>query len=238
LLLIHRYEILASTNDEAKRLIGEGAAAHGTTVTADSQTGGRGRAGRVFVSPAGGLYMSVVIAGCQGDGGIDSPALLTVAAGVAVTRALEDALSIETGIKWVNDIIYKGKKVGGILAETYGGFAVVGIGLNLRTESLSPELPEAGSLLDVAGELKPYELAEVVRDRLLELCDNFDKPAVIGEYRRKSVLLGKPVTVFAGDNSCDAVAVGIGADGELIISLPDGTRQALTYGEVRVRQVL
>jgi len=168
----------------------------------------------------------------------DNAHLLTVTAAVAVCRALD----IDVGIKWVNDIIYKDKKVGGILVEMCGNnrlrreshdradgdfnpngsFAVVGIGLNIHTKEFPPDLPHAGSLPVV---VEP----RVIRDKLLELCDNFDKSAIIDEYRRKSILLGKTInSPFA------ATVLDIGRDGELIVRDEYGKIQNITYGEVRI----
>ncbi len=121
-----------STNDVAKALAAEGAD-DGTVVVADEQTGGRGTKGRGWHSAPGlGLYASVILRPGRSD-----IALIPAMAGVAVAEAVRAAAGIEARLKWPNDIVWRGKKLGGILSESAFrgdevGYVVVGIGLNLR----------------------------------------------------------------------------------------------------------
>jgi BirA family biotin operon repressor/biotin-[acetyl-CoA-carboxylase] ligase len=129
---IYRLATCTSTNDVAKTLAQEGAE-EGTIVVADEQTGGRGTKGRGWHSARGlGLYASVILRPRRSD-----ISLLPAVAGLAVTDAIRRAAGLETRLKWPNDIVWRGKKIGGILSEGafLGGaasYVVVGIGINVR----------------------------------------------------------------------------------------------------------
>ena len=133
--IVHRFETVPSTNDAARALALQGAA-HGTAVLAKEQTRGRGTKGRAWHSPAGlGLYASFILRG-PGGGALPSPHLIPLAAGLAASDAVLETSGVECGLKWPNDIVHGGKKLGGILSEGVSGgaggdFAVVGIGLNV-----------------------------------------------------------------------------------------------------------
>ena len=131
-------------------------------LTADSQTTGRGRLGRSFVSPPGtGLYMSLLSAPPPGaDCG-----LITVLAAVAVCGAIEEMTALQPKIKWVNDLFLRGKKVCGILAETAGERVIVGIGVNLAPAPLPPELEGTVGFLD-CGDVRERLAAEIARGLL------------------------------------------------------------------------
>ncbi|MCL2371039.1 MAG: biotin--[acetyl-CoA-carboxylase] ligase [Firmicutes bacterium] len=234
--IIH-YKSLLSTNDLAKKMAIEDSP-HGTAIIADTQESGRGRIGKNFASPIGGVYMSVIIGDCNGvvsrQTTVPVTTLLTVAAAVAVIDAIKTALGIDAGIKWVNDIFYEGKKVGGILTETAGDSAVVGVGLNLRTKKLPADLPNAGSLLSVAGDVTTKQVAEAIQKQLLDILADFDPQAILDKYRQRSILIGKRVLVTAGDISYEATAVKISDDGALVVEKDDGAKTALTYGEANL----
>src|SRR5512135_1982562 len=133
--IVHRFESVPSTNDTA-RAMALGGAAHGTAVLAGEQTSGRGMRDRAWHSAPGlGLYVSFVLRGPE-DGAVPFPHLVPLAAGLAASDAVLEAAGLETKLKWPNDILVEGKKLGGILAEgvgagAAGGFVVVGIGLNV-----------------------------------------------------------------------------------------------------------
>lgn len=142
------FDTIGSTNDVAAALAGN-ACSEGAAVIAGAQTAGRGRRGRVWFSPPGaGLYMSVVLAPASA---VSEPeratALLTIAAGVALSEALEAATGLRTSIKWPNDLLVDGRKLAGILAEGVVESAtssvrsvVLGFGINVSPASYPPEL--------------------------------------------------------------------------------------------------
>jgi BirA family biotin operon repressor/biotin-[acetyl-CoA-carboxylase] ligase len=158
--LILRFESLPSTNTEAARQARQGAP-EGLCVVAREQTEGRGRAGRVWISPAdAGLYFSIVLRPER------LPArawpLLTLMAALAVHDALQSACLIEIDIKWPNDILWSERKLCGILAETveheHGRAVVLGIGINLNDQAFPPELKGiATSISAITGEATAAE---------------------------------------------------------------------------------
>lgn len=133
--IVHRLASVSSTNDAARALALNGAA-HGTAVLAGEQTRGRGTKGRAWHSPPGlGLYASFILRG-PGVGPVPFPHLLPLAAGLAATDAILAAAGIGVRLKWPNDLVHAGKKLGGILSEGVTGtasedFAIVGIGVNV-----------------------------------------------------------------------------------------------------------
>ena len=154
---LQAFESLDSTNNYLKKLAAEGAA-EGTVVIADEQTAGRGRMGRSFASVAGcGIYMSMLLR--PADCTPDCAQSLTAVCAVAVCRAIEKVCGRAPGIKWINDLYLRGKKICGILCESSVkngkvDYAVLGIGLNVTTriEDFPEELREtAGSLLTQTG---------------------------------------------------------------------------------------
>lgn len=220
-----------STNERAKELA-LGGAPHGTLVTADEQTAGRGRQGRQWVAPPGkALLMSVVLRHLGG-----AQAHLPLAAAVATCEASElSTPPVHCTIKWPNDVWIDGRKLAGILVEgrPQEGWAVLGIGLNVATPE--DEFPEelrgiATSLAVAAGREPP--LIDDVLDHLLaaleaRLADSPD--AIVGEWRERDALLGEAVRWQGGEGT----ATGIDESGALIVETPAG-RVTLDAGEVHL----
>lgn len=133
--LVYQFDLLGSTNDKLKELALQGAP-EGTLVFAKKQTKGRGRLGRVWHSPQGGFYVSVLLYPLSAKRITDLPFLV----GVAATQTLQQVLPkmVEVSLKWPNDILLNGKKVAGILSEAFetekffGG--IIGIGINVNTQ--------------------------------------------------------------------------------------------------------
>ncbi|MDR3311918.1 MAG: biotin--[acetyl-CoA-carboxylase] ligase [Spirochaetaceae bacterium] len=251
---LYVFSEIESTNTWAKKQAAEkGETLHGTVFLAERQTAGHGRLGRPFFSPASGLYLSIVFC----PRGPINPAHFTAAAAVAVCMALGDLYNADCRIKWVNDIFLKGKKVCGILCEGIGGLetgrveaVVAGIGINLREPSggFPPEIAHvAGAVLTEAasaGWLIPTRrnelAAAVIRYALKFFSDENLRPAMLEEYRRRSLILGREVTVhpLAGvsadgeDGSYRARAVAITDDAALVVQTPDGGQRVLQAGEV------
>src|ERR1041385_3324676 len=146
---ILRFDSLPSTNTEAARQASLGAP-EGLCVVAREQTAGRGRQQRAWVSPKdAGLYFSIVL-----RPKLDARAwpLVTLAAALAVSDALLEACALETDIKWPNDLLAGGRKLCGILAETFdtprGRAAVLGIGVNLTNRAFPPEILSAATSVE------------------------------------------------------------------------------------------
>ncbi|MBQ2730079.1 MAG: biotin--[Clostridia bacterium] len=234
------YDSLDSTNTVAVERMKNGCRQWYTVVSA-SQTGGQGRLGRSFFSPADtGLYMSIVLYPDE-----NRRELLTGTAAVAVCEALEKEFSLVPKIKWVNDIFIDGRKVCGILAKgvvTDGGFgAVLGIGINV----FCPEGGFPDDIKDTAGYLF-NDRKELIRERLCaavierfkdryEKIGRDDSPA---EYRKRCLTVGKPVTVIPSgcpEKARPATALELDDRYRLSVMYKDGTTETLSSGEVSVR---
>lgn len=225
------HRLTDSTNQRAKELADAGAP-HGTVVTADEQTAGRGRQGRSWVAPPGSaVLMSVVVRNLDEAG-----ALLPLATAVAVCEAAESVAPVRCAIKWPNDVWVERRKLCGILVEgrPAAGWAVVGIGLNVRTprDAFPPELRETATSLAASGADASVE--ETV-DALLAMLDRrlSASPAdVLGEWRARDALLGSEIRW--GERS--GVAAGIDDEGSLLVDT-DAGRVALGAGEVHLERV-
>ena len=228
-----------STNRVAKELAAQGAP-EGTLVVAQRQSSGRGRLGRSFFSPEGGIYMSMVL---RPQIMAEKALLITTCGAVAVARAIEKICGCETGIKWVNDIFVKGKKVCGILAEAgfSGGadcpeYVILGIGINVKKQSVPEELEGIVGCLEEYGACPADNmlLIEAVWEEFSELYQTLSTAVYMEEYKRRSILLGREVAVLAADGDYRAVVTDIDKEGHLVVER-DGTEYVLSSGEVSVR---
>lgn len=243
--LLQFYPTLDSTNTLAKALGAQGAP-HGTVIIAGAQTGGRGRMGRSFHSPAGtGLYFSAIL---RPDCDATELMHLTCAAAVAVTDAIENLCGFRPGIKWINDLVWGKLKVAGILTElslvpgsTKVAFAVVGIGVNCNQAEADfpPELSSIATSLSIAigKPVSPAALAAAIIEKLSSMSASLlsDKAAIMDRYRSNCITLGQEVSLHRADTVTHAKAVGIDDDGALLVCHPDGRTEAVNSGEASVR---
>ena len=219
-----------STNTYLKNLAAT--APDGLAVIARRQSGGRGRVGRAFASPEGGLYLSMLLR-------LDAePGALTACAAVAVRRAIKAVCGLDADIKWVNDLLLGGKKVCGILAELVDGAVILGVGLNVNTGALPPEVPNAASLAEISG--REYELPALAAAIITEL-DALAAayPGCVGHYRAEYAAAclnpGREVLIVRGRLREPAYAEALGEDFSLLVRYPDGRREGITFGEVSLR---
>lgn len=232
------FKTVDSTNNFAKSLAQLGAV-HGTAVISEQQTAGRGRMGKTFHSPNNqGIYMSVVI---RPKLTIDHALMITSCAAVAVAQAIENVSGLSCGIKWVNDIYAGGKKLCGILTEAAVGveqggldYAVIGIGINVLNTTFPKELEDiATSIRALTGKsVSRSRLAAEVLNCLEKQLDCISSQEFIEEYRRRSILIGKQITLTRNDVSENVLAVGIDSFGKLIIRKDNGTEEAISSGVV------
>ena len=228
-----------STNNALKRMPD---APHGTTLVTGRQTAGRGRQGRTFISPEGGVYISVLLRPKA-----KAAELLHLApmAAVAVRRAILDTCGVAVEIKWPNDLVCAGRKLVGILTEltqTDGApCVIVGAGVNCNTDpaDFPPEVRRiATSLRDITGEtVDPNALARNMVRRLAELDAALltEKEAWLAEYAAACVTLGKEVQILSGQERKTAFAEGIDENGALLVRFANGETAAVSTGEVSVR---
>jgi len=225
------HRVTDSTNERAKELA-LGGAPHGTLVTADEQTAGRGRQGRQWVAPPGkALLMSVVLRHLGG-----AQAHLPLAAALAACEASELSVPhLHCTIKWPNDVWIDGRKVAGILVEgrPQEGWAVLGIGLNVATsaDEFPDELREIATSLAVAASGQaptvPVVLAHLLDTLETRLGDNPD--TIIASWRERDALSGRLVRWSGGEGT----ATGIDESGALIVVTSSG-RVTLDAGEVHL----
>jgi BirA family biotin operon repressor/biotin-[acetyl-CoA-carboxylase] ligase len=238
--LVYRPAI-SSTNDEARRLARAGAP-EGMLVVADYQTVGRGRLERRWEAPAGSsLLMSLVFRPHLAAHQVQR---LTMICGLAAVEAIEAQTGLYVGLKWPNDLVIDGAKLGGILTEIeLAGkrvdYAVVGIGLNVN---LDPgQLPQ--DLLMVATSLSHLLGREVERlpllRALLQAVEVRYKALNAGqlpqaEWAERLVTLGQWVAVSAMGACVEGVAEGVNEDGALLVRLANGRLETILAGDVSI----
>ncbi len=213
---------------------------------AEQQTAGRGRRGRAWVSPlAAHLYLSVLR---RFEGGLARLGGLSLVAGVAVAEALRDRLGVAVGLKWPNDLLVDGRKLGGILVEgggEHGGpvQAVIGIGINVRMPAAmakdigQPWIDLASASPGIA--LQRSRIAAAVLEHVIRAFDRFDAHGLspfLERYRALDMLAGQAIDVHAADGVHAMQALGLAADGGLRVRRDDGGESILHSGEVSVRR--
>ncbi|MBE6546799.1 MAG: biotin--[acetyl-CoA-carboxylase] ligase [Ruminococcaceae bacterium] len=225
-----------STNNEAKRHALSGTDVP-TAIFAEEQTAGRGRMGRSFFSPPHtGIYLSLLLP----DSGVLTDTVdLTTAAAVSVLRAIRTVTGISVGIKWVNDLYHRQKKVCGILAESFLAgdkrYIVIGVGINLYTEEFPEELAErAGSLSPADGSLRTALAAQTVAE-LYDAWKHPNREELMREYRAASVVLGRSVIYTENGREHRGIAEAIDERGRLLVRLSDGTLATLASGEISLQ---
>ncbi|MDR3311072.1 MAG: biotin--[acetyl-CoA-carboxylase] ligase [Oscillospiraceae bacterium] len=226
--------VTGSANDDAAALARSGAP-EGTLVAAAEQTSGRGRNGRAYYCPAGsGVYFSVILRPERPDGA--ALTRVTPYAAVAVCRAVEEVCGASAEIKWVNDIIVRGKKVAGILAEAHGGAVILGVGVNVAVpDGGFIGLPGAGAVTDAPPRFARERIAGVAVRQFFELYRAADDDAVLEEYRSRSAVIGRAVTAAIGGAEETVFAAAIDGEFRLVIRRAGGETLALGSGEIRVK---
>lgn len=237
------YDEIDSTNTALKRLALEGAA-QGTVVFSRRQTTGRGRMGRGFVSPPGGVYMSVLL---RPSVPVQDSAAVTACSAVCVAEAVEAECAAHAKIKWVNDVLLDGKKFCGILTESVvrdpsaAAFLVLGIGLNINTDTAAFEPDTAKVSISIREKTgKEQNCARVAAALLGGLRvfyqgfpDNLEEYA--GRYRARLATIGKTVVVCGDENRTPYRAVDIDGRFGLVVRDAQGQTRTLRSGEVSVR---
>lgn len=236
------FDELDSTNNYLKQKAESGEKS-GTVIIAKRQTGGKGRLGRSFFSPQGGMYLSILL---RPQISAEKSLFITTAAAVAVCRAIEKISNKKSGIKWVNDVFIDNKKVCGILTEASldfetGGlyYAVVGIGVNLYypKNSFPDDIKSiAGTVFDskIDNDLKSKFTAEVINN-FFEIYNNFENSDFMKEYKQKSIVLGKKITVIKGETTKSATAIDIDDNARLTVEYENGEKETLFSGEVSIK---
>ncbi|HKV46100.1 MAG TPA: biotin--[acetyl-CoA-carboxylase] ligase [bacterium] len=235
------HESLPSTNDLAVQLTGL-PAPEGTVVLADEQTAGRGRLGRPWASPRGGIWLSVIL---RPAFPLERVSLVGLAAAVATARAIREITELPARVKWPNDVLVGGSKIVGILTEATAGaeWVVVGVGINANIPLAA--LPLVGgypatSLQALLGH--PVDREGLIRAVLRELDQGYAELGTGGtggmlrRWREISDTLGRSVRVEMPDGAIEGTALDVDDAGALLVRLDDGEIRRVVAGDLRVRE--
>ena len=236
------FDSLESTNTHAKQLARDGAP-EGTVVIADHQTGGRGRLGRSFSSPAGlGIYMSVIL---RPDCLPEELMHLTCATGVYASLAVEKATAIIPSIKWANDLVLGNRKLGGILTEISVDpvtrkveWAIIGIGINCsqQAEDFPDEIRDIACSLEMPPQNRALLIAQLICQLHTMRQELFSqKSSIMEDFCRRCITLGQRISIVRGDHAQHGKAITVGEDGALLVTLDDGQETWVSSGEVSIR---
>jgi BirA family biotin operon repressor/biotin-[acetyl-CoA-carboxylase] ligase len=239
---VHAFGTVGSTSDVAQRLAVSGAP-EGTLVVASTQTRGRGRRGTPWQSPDGGLWFSLVLRPHLPP---ERASGLSVAAAIAVARAVRDVGGLDAGIKWPNDVHVGGRKIGGVMLESAAADAFVlgvGVDVNIARDDLPrPRWYETTSLLAETG--RRTELAAFLGSVLREFEGRYfryrgpERGALIDEWRELSVSLGQQVVVAHAGEVIEGTVFGLEEDGGLIVRALGGRHEkVLPIGDVTLEVV-
>lgn len=242
---IHCFSEVASTNDLAKEMAAIGAK-EGTVIIAETQTRGKGRLGRKWASPRGGIWLSTILRPKLSAKDIPK---LTLTISLAVAKAINQLFNLKTEVKWPNDVLINARKVCGILTEanTRGdktNFVVVGIGINANIELDS--LPK--KVRENATSLKHVLKREIDREQFLRvLLEKFERyyvmlakgkfNSVLKEWKSLCGFLNSYVEVASLEEKIEGWAIDVDENGALIIRLRDGTLREVLSGDVNLKRM-
>lgn len=226
-----------STNTIAREIAGK--ADEGTVIIAESQTGGRGRMGRKWISPEGGIWLSIILKPKMQP--VYAPRI-TFLAGVAVAKTIR-IHGLEAKIKWPNDVLIRGKKVCGILTEIEAeidmiDYCVVGIGIdaNVDTESFPEEFRESSTSLkkELGHEINRVAFVQRLLEEFEALYMKLQKEGfsqVLEEWRSMSATIGEWVKITTQNRIIYGEATGVDNDGALIVETGEGKLEKIVSGD-------
>lgn len=228
---VYAFNQTASTMEDAHALAA-GGSPEGTLIYAQSQSQGRGRLGRVWASPQGGAYFSVILRPKQAATRISQ---LSLVAGLAAAEGIRQLCRIYPSIRWPNDVLIDGKKVAGILVEAKSGAVVVGIGINVL--ACPAELPDTACSLAEAlpNHPNPHQVVGALWRKLSYWYDIWSKEGfapVRAALRPWIGHFGQPVHIASGNDSFEGTAADLDENGRLVARLDSGVLRAFDMGEV------
>jgi BirA family biotin operon repressor/biotin-[acetyl-CoA-carboxylase] ligase len=242
---IRVFQETTSTNDVIEKLARDGVR-EGVVVFAESQTKGRGRLGRKWISPAGrGLWFSILL---RPDLRPQEATQLTVAAATALWRAIHTETGLQAEIKWPNDILLRGKKVAGILTEMSAELdrvkhVILGVGVdvNLTAHELPAEVRKVATSLRV--ELgKPVQRAELATAILRELDRDYARvcggsfAGLADEWEERCTTIGQQVVITVGERKIRGRAESLDDDGALLVRTEHGHLERIIGGDVTLEK--
>jgi BirA family biotin operon repressor/biotin-[acetyl-CoA-carboxylase] ligase len=227
------HEKIDSTNNTAKELARRGEE-EGTVVLAEEQSIGRGRLDRSWDSPKGGIFMSLILRPEIHPAKING---LTLLFGLAVVKAIRILGNLEVELKWPNDIVFKDKKLGGILSEMEGeveriNFVVIGIGIDANCDA-SVDIPTTSLKKEIGREINIVELVKEILRQGEELYDRFKSGSkeFLREYKESSSTIGKDVKIVQPKRTLVGKTVDFDTDGALLLRLSDGSLEKVISGD-------
>lgn len=241
---IYVYKEVMSTNTIAK-FLAENDAVDGAVIISEKQTNAKGRSGKPWESPLGGVWLSIILHPHMDP---SKTPLITLATGVAVAKTLEKIGVPNAEIKWPNDILIDDKKVSGILTEGIASFntietVIIGVGIdvNIDVASLPEELQEGTtSLIDVIGEATDeHKIIQIFLkefEDVIQLLIDGKFENLLKEWRKRAYTVGKTVEVREPfSQAYEAYVVGINKQGILIVEKTDGTLEKVISGECIIK---
>lgn len=238
---LHLRDSIPSTNQFLLDTFQQSGDIHGQVCLAERQTSGRGRRGRQWFSPfAKNLYLSL---GWNFEGGVAEIEGLSLAVGAVVCQVLESAGFSGASLKWPNDILLEGKKLGGVLIELGGDatsncVVVVGIGLNVDMRAADESVDQPWSSLSQAGfECSRNRLAAALTSGLLDMLAHYPQrgfPFYREDWNRRSAFTGKQVNLMTAQDTTEGTMLGVGDQGQLLIEV-SGEERSFIGGELSVR---
>ncbi|MFH1102806.1 MAG: biotin--[acetyl-CoA-carboxylase] ligase [Pseudomonadota bacterium] len=229
---IHYFRELGSTMDTARDLARNGCPGF-TVVIAETQTRGRGRLKRIWHSDDGGLYFTMVI----------RPQIplalcwqINFAASLTLVKILSTEYGIEARLKWPNDVLFKGKKIAGMLSEVEAEadaltYINVGLGVNVNND-VSPVEETAVSIKAILGKAVPRQrLLSAYLDAFEKRLDEGRLHETIPEWKRFSATLHRPVRIQTLQETVKGIAEDVDEDGALILRLKNGSKRRILYGD-------
>ena len=239
------YDELPSTNLQAK-LDAENGAPQGALVVADMQTAGRGRRGRAWSSPAGmNAYFTLIL---KPECPVEMASMVTLVMGLAVAEGIRETCGVEARVKWPNDIVIKGRKVCGMLAEMsterdFIHYIVMGVGINVKRQEFVPEIADMAICLEQECG-KPVSRARLIANVMgifERYYDIFRRDGNLEGFLEtyNELLAGRDgeVRVLDPKGEFRGISRGINSTGELLVEREDGTVEAVYAGEVSVRGI-
>ena len=238
---IHLFPGVESTNTLAMEMASRGAA-EGTVVIAETQTRGKGRVGRKWISPKGNLYLSVIL---RPEMPLNKAPMITLMGAVATATAIRKQCGACAVIKWPNDILIAGRKASGLLTEMSAEqdrirHIVLGIGIdvNMNINELPVDVRQLATTL--AAECgRKIDRQSLLRQLMQELDAWYQvflaaEKDVLAEWKALNVTIGKSVAVSGSGDTFQGLAKDIDDEGRLVVEVADGTMRTVAAGDVSI----
>lgn len=236
---IHYFKRIDSTQELAKRILKKKSLKTPLTLVADEQTKGHGRHGRDFYSPpTTGLYFSIILPNWKKN--LSKNELLTIDIAVVISKVLENFFPDKSfKLKWVNDIYLKGFKVAGIITDVYPNSngslnLIIGVGINLSTAQFPNYLSYKAIGINTKSTVDQNKLLIQIIKKIIKYY--YSKKHFLNDYRKRSLILGKNITIQLGNKTIESIAQKIENNGYLTVKEKNGNLKTFSAGEIiRVR---